>query len=124
MSPRPRPGHAQGAGDAVERLDRLTGPGAADDQAAPAQPGQVVGVGGLAPLEHHVVRGVDDVVDGPHAGQGEPLGDPPRRRADHHAVEARTTVRRGQRSGSSTAALAASATGRPARRRRGRLRQA
>ena len=51
-------------------------------EAASGQERQVVGVGGLAELEHDVVRGVDDVVDRAHAGQQQALGDPARRRGD------------------------------------------
>ena len=89
-------------------------PGSARRTISPRPPSrvEVVGVGGLPALEHHVVRRVDHVVDRSHAGQGEPIGDPLRRWADHHVAENRH-VRRGQRSRSSTAARAASVTGRP-----------
>ena len=41
----------------------------------------------LAELEHHVVGDVDDRVDRAHAGGGQPLHEPARRRADRHVVE-------------------------------------
>ena len=66
-------------GHAVEGLDRLTGSSLPDDQATAREVRHVVGVGGLPPFEHDVVRRVDDVVDGPHAGQGETPGQPRRR---------------------------------------------
>ena len=48
--------------------------GPAHPQRAAGHRGQVVGVVGLAQLEHHVVGGVDHVVDGAHAERVEPLG--------------------------------------------------
>ena len=58
-------------------------------QPAARQQRQVVGVGGLPQLEHHVVRRVHHVVDRAHAGQEQALGDPARRRPDHDVVEHR-----------------------------------
>jgi hypothetical protein len=78
-----------GPGHTVERLDRLTGFGTTDDEAAPPQPLDVIGMGGLPELEHHVVRRVDHVVDRSHAGQGEAIGDPPGRRAHDDVAEHR-----------------------------------
>ena len=81
--------HPHRALHAVERLDRLAGPGPPDDQPTAGQQREVVGVGGLAQLEHDVVRRVDHVVDRTHAGQEQPLGDPARRRAHGDVVEHR-----------------------------------
>ena len=77
--------------DVVERRDLLAVAGAPDAEAVAAQRRQVVGVVGLAELEHHVVADVDDVVDRAHAGRGQALGHPRRRRADRHAVDAPST---------------------------------
>ncbi len=49
---------------------------AADDDAALGQAPVVEGVERLAALHHHVVRHVDEVVDGPHADRFEPRGQP------------------------------------------------
>ena len=87
VSPRPGPGSAQGPLHAVEGGHGLARPGPADHQAVAGQAVEVVGVGGLAELEHHVVGRVHHVVDGPHAGQGQPAGQPARRRADLDAGE-------------------------------------
>ena len=46
----------------------------------PAELRDVERVHRMAQLEHHVVGDVDDVVDGPDAGGGEPIGQPGRRR--------------------------------------------
>ncbi len=96
VSPRLRPRTPTVRCHAVERLERLTRPGPADDQPPPGQARQVVGVGGLAELEHHVVRGVDHVVDRAHAGQEQPAGDPARRRPDRDVVEHRDGEARAQ----------------------------
>ena len=78
VSPRLRPRTPTVRSHAVERLDRLARPGPPDARARARQERQVVGVGGLAQLEHDVVRRVDHVVDRAHAGQQQPLGDPTR----------------------------------------------
>ena len=48
---------------AVERGDRLAGPGAAHDDGRPASVAQIERVHRVAELEQHVVGDVDDVVD-------------------------------------------------------------
>ena len=58
------------------------GPAPADEQAPARQAVEVVGVVGLAQLEHDVVGDVDHVADGPHPGHGEAPGQPGGRRAD------------------------------------------
>ena len=63
----------------------------ADPEPVAAERRQVVGVVRLAELEHHVVADVDDVVDRAHAGCGEPLGHPRRRRSDDDAGRAPST---------------------------------
>ena len=80
-------GRGQAAGDVVERRDLLAVAGPPDAEAAAAQRRQVVGVVGLAELEHHVVADVDDVVDRAHPGRGEALGHPRRRRPDGDAAD-------------------------------------
>ena len=80
---------AQAAGHVVERRDLLAIAGPPDAEAVAAQRRQVVGVVGLAELEHHVVADVDDVVDRAHAGRGEALGHPRCRRPDRHAIDHR-----------------------------------
>ena len=97
---------------AVERLDDLARPGAADEQPVSGEPRQVVGVGRLTQLEHDVVRSVDHVVDGPHAGQQQALGDPARGRGHRHVVEDGHR-QAGTEIGRVDLALAASSTGRP-----------
>ena len=66
-------------------------------RAAAGQPVEVVGVGGLAQLEHDVVGGVDDVVDRSHAQRASSrAGDPRRRRPDRDAGEDRGAEARAQ----------------------------
>ena len=48
--------------DPVERHDDLAGTRCPRAQGVPGHPVQVVGVGGLAELEHHVIGGIHDVV--------------------------------------------------------------
>ena len=74
----------QGAFDAVEGPNRFPGPRAADPQLAACEPVEVERVHRLAQLDHHVIRDVDDVVDGPDAGRFEPRRHPGRRRSDCH----------------------------------------
>ena len=70
---------------------RSPGSGAADDDPAAVRVagdrGRVEGVDGLAQLEHHVVGGVDDVADRPHAGRQQPHLDRVRRRPDADAAD-------------------------------------
>ena len=66
----------------VEREHGLAGDGPPDAEASAAERVEVVGVVGLVELQHHVVRHVDHVVDGAHAGPGQPLGHQRGRRAD------------------------------------------
>ena len=68
--------------DTVEGGHLLARSRGADAQAVARQLVEVVGMGGLAELEHDVVGSVDDVVDGPHPGQGEPARHPRRRGPD------------------------------------------
>ncbi len=65
--------------DPVEGDDPLPRSGEAHHDAVAAETVEVVGVGGLAELEHDVVRGVDDRADRPHPGQHEAPGDLGRR---------------------------------------------
>ena len=57
------------ASNAVDSGDRLAGPGAADDDAALAEGGQIEEVQRLTQLQHHVVGDIDDVVDGAESGR-------------------------------------------------------
>ncbi len=53
----------------------ISSPGRPGGREAPAsQAVEVVGVVGLAELEHHVIGHVDDRAYGPHPGQGQPPG--------------------------------------------------
>ncbi len=61
--------------DVVERDERLARAGGADAEDRPRQAVEVVGVGRLTELEHHVVRRVDHVGDRPHTGQREAADD-------------------------------------------------
>ena len=65
----------EGADDVVERGDLLAGLGPADDDVA-MQLGAVVGVVGLAELEHDVVAHVDGERDRAHAGLLDAAGHP------------------------------------------------
>ncbi len=87
VSPRLRPCSPVVRSHAVEGLDRLAGPGPAHNEAWSGQERQVVGVGGLAELEHDVVGGVDDVVDRAHARQQQALCDVAGRRADRDVAQ-------------------------------------
>ena len=77
----------EGALHAVERDDALAVARPTHPQVAVAELREVVGVAGLAQLEHHVVGRVDHVVDRAHAECGEPIGQPARRRADGDVVQ-------------------------------------
>ncbi len=77
----------EGALDTVEGRDRLAVAGPSHPQRALRHRGGVVGVVGLAQLEHDVVGGVDHVVDGSHPERGEPIGDPAGRRLDADPLE-------------------------------------
>ena len=68
VSPRPGPGRPS-VRSTPSRVVTVS-PAAARRTSEPAagQPVEVVGVGGLAELQHHVVGGVDHVVDRAHAG--------------------------------------------------------
>ena len=117
--PRPRPGTPSVRVDAVEGLDRLARTGPTHRQPAPGQPRQVVGVGGLAQLEHDVVGGVDHVVDRPHPGQRQAPGHPLRRGADASRRAARPPSAGGRGRATPPTAEAADSTGRPLGRRSG-----
>ena len=83
--------------DVVERLEPLPGPGAPDEDPAVVDRGRIERVDRLAELDHHVVRGVDDVADRALAGGEQAHLDAIRRRPDvdvaHPATdEARTEV--------------------------------
>ena len=70
---------AERAGDPVQGLDRFAVAPVAHHQLAVRHLGQVVGVAGLAELQHDVVGHVDHRRDRPHAGSDQALGHPPRR---------------------------------------------
>ena len=74
---------------AVERLDGLALARGAHDDVAAFDAAEVKGVHRLAVFEHHIVRDIDDVVDGAHAAVAQSLAHPARRRSDldvfHHA---------------------------------------
>ena len=77
--------------DVVEGLEALPGDGAADDDRGPpvgagVDRGGIERVDRLAELEHHVVRGVDDVRDGTLARGEQAHLHPVRRRGDGHAA--------------------------------------
>ena len=74
--PEPRAGVPELALHAVQGGHPLPRPRPSDHQTVPGEPVEVVGVGGLAQFEHHVVGGVHHVVDGSHAGQGQAAGQP------------------------------------------------
>ena len=77
----------EGPLDVVEGDQLLALAGPADHEAAARDQIEVVGVVRLAELEHHVVRDVDQRVDGPHAqGEEAPLH-PAGRRSDRHVAE-------------------------------------
>ena len=67
---------------AVERLDRLAGPRAADDDRRAAKPRQIERVHRMPELEQHVVGDVDDVADRTDAARRQPRLHPVGRRAD------------------------------------------
>ena len=87
VSPSPRPGTPRIAATPSSVSSSSPGRARRTTRPAPAEAVEVVGVGGLAELEHHVVRGVDDVVDRPHAGERQPARHPARRRPDRHVGE-------------------------------------
>ena len=74
---------------AVERLDGLALARGAHDDVAAFDAAEVKGVHRLAVFEHHIVRDIDDVVDGAHAAVAQSLAHPAWRRSDldvfHHA---------------------------------------
>ena len=89
------------------------GAGPAHQQAAAGQPVEVVGVGGLAELQHHVVGGVHHVVDGAHAG-GHAAGGPATPATRPPAPRsAPGPVNRGHSSRSSTTTVASDPDRRP-----------
>jgi hypothetical protein len=75
----------EGAFGAVEGDHRLALRRPPHAEPVPAEGVEVVGVGRLVQLEHHVVADVDDVVDGSHAGGTEPPRHPGHRCSDLHA---------------------------------------
>jgi hypothetical protein len=58
--------------DVIERLDAFPGPCPPDDQLMAGDARSIERMGRLAELEHHVVRGIDDVADRTHPGRLEP----------------------------------------------------
>src|SRR6266404_4942661 len=74
------------ARDAVERDERLAATSASDDDPPVGDPRQVERVERLPPLQHDVVRHVDDVADRPHADHREADLHPRGRRRDTHAA--------------------------------------
>ena len=74
---------------AVERLNGLALARGAHDDVPALDAAEVKGVHRLAVFEHHIVRDIDDVVDGAHAAVAQSLAHPARRRSDldvfHHA---------------------------------------
>ena len=74
---------------AVEQLEGLAGDRTANREGGARQAVAVIGVGGLAELEHHVVGGVDDVVDRAHPAALEPEREPRRRGCDPDPLEDR-----------------------------------
>ena len=80
-------------------------------------------MGGLAELEHHVVGGVDHVVDRPHAGQGEAAGQPAAATGPTATSVSTRAVKRGHRSWSSTTQGGQLAHRRPGARPAGRVGQ-
>ena len=74
---------------AVERLDGLALARGAHDDVAAFDAAEVKCVHRLAVFEHHIVRDIDDVVDGAHAAVAQSLAHPARRRCNfdvfHHA---------------------------------------
>ncbi len=79
--------------DAVERAQDFAGRGAPDHEAAAVEPPHVERVHRLADLQHHVVRHVDDVVDGADAGGLEAGGQPGGGGADLHIEQLRAVAR-------------------------------
>ena len=67
--------------DLVEGDEGLLRPSPPHEQPPAREAVEVVGVVGLAQLEHHVVGDVDHVADGAHAGHGQPSRQPGGRRA-------------------------------------------
>ena len=125
VSPRPGPGRPRVRSTPSSVVTGSPGDGPPHQQPAAVQPVEVVGVGGLAELQHHVVGGVDHVVDGSHAGGHQPAGQP--------AGESRTCTPVSTRAGEPRAELevvhphrgerADRRTGRPARVTRRRTRR-
>ena len=77
----------EGALFAVQRGQRLTGPGAAHDDCGVTHAVEVEGVKRLVVLQHHEVGGVDHVADGPQPGPDEAVLQPLGRFADGHALD-------------------------------------
>ena len=70
----------------IERLEPFPGFGPSDDDPPIAHGGGIERVDRLAQFQHHVVAGIDDVADRPHAGGLETHLDPVRRRTDGHVT--------------------------------------
>ena len=113
VSPRPRPRTPTVRCTPSRVSIDLAGSRPTHSKASAGQEREVVGVGGLAQLEHDVVGRVDHVVDRPHAGEEQPF-EPPTRGEGPTVTPLRTvTVKRGHRSVDSTTAVATRSTGRP-----------
>ena len=79
--------------DAVQGADAFSFPRAPDSQLAACEPVEIERVHGVAELDQHVVRDVDDVVDRTDFGRFEPRRHPRRRRADRHLRHRRRVPR-------------------------------
>ena len=83
--------------DAVERPEDFAWTRAANHEPALGEPIEIERVHRLSELEQHVVRDVDDVVDGPDASGFQPFGEPggggPHADLEHLRAVARTAAR-------------------------------
>ena len=81
VSPESGTGPPEGPDHAVEGGQRLARLGPPDHQTVAGQSVEVVGVGGLAQFQHHIVGRIDHIVDRSHPGQRQPSGQPLEERA-------------------------------------------